>query len=129
MARHVAIFVGDYIDKILRGEKTMEGRFTQDRIAPYGAIKKGDIILLKQAGGKIAGEAEVDNVLFYENLDGEALGKLRKEYSKDLAVDDKFWAAHGKARFATLIFLRNPRRYLGPLRFSKRDRRPWVVVG
>lgn len=107
----------------------MEGRFTQDRIAPYGAIRKGDVILLKQAGGKIMGEVEVDNVLFYENLDGEALGKLRREYAKDLAVDDKFWQNHGNARFATLIFLINPRRYLGPLRFSKRDRRPWVVVG
>lgn len=128
MAQHVAIFVQDYIEKILRGEKTMEGRFTQDRIAPYGIIKKGDVILLKHAGGKIVGEVQVDNVLFYDHLDGEALGKLRKEYTSDLGVDDKFWTDHGKARFATLIFLKNPKRYLGPLRFSKRDRRPWLAL-
>lgn len=129
MARHYAIFVGNAIEKILRGEKTLEGRFTEDKIPPYGVIKKGDEIFLKQAGSLIIGKVGVDNVLFFDNLDGEKIGKLRKEYSQDLGVDEKFWAQKSNARCASIIFLKNPRRFLAPLRMKKKDRRPWVTEG
>lgn len=126
--RHLAIFIGDAIEKILKGEKTVEGRFTLDKIPPYEKIQKGDEILLKRAGGNIIGKVIVDNVLFYEKLDGEAIGKLRKEYNDEMCVDDDFWKAKARARCATLIFLKKPQRFLAPLRSQKRDRRPWVVL-
>ncbi|OGD65970.1 hypothetical protein A3F08_00630 [Candidatus Berkelbacteria bacterium RIFCSPHIGHO2_12_FULL_36_9] len=126
--KHLAIFVGDAIEKILKGEKTIEGRFNIDKILPYNKIQKGDEVLLKQSGRDIIGVIEVENVLFYENLDGEAIGKLRKEYGKELAVGDDFWRQKAKARYASLIFLKCPKRFLAPLKSQKHDRRTWVLL-
>lgn len=128
MAKHLAVFVGDAIEKILKGQISMEGRFTLDKIPPYGQIQKGDEVLLKPAGGLVLGKVVVDNVLFYDNLDGETIGKLRKEYAKDLGLSDEFWQKKASARYASLIFLKNPRRFLTPLRIKKRDRRPWIIL-
>jgi len=126
--KHLAIFIGDAIEKILKGEKTIEGRFTIDKIPPYEVAKKSDEILLKQSGGSIIGKVEVDNALFYENLDGESIGKLRREYSKEMNTDDSFWKAKSEARFASIIFLKNPTRFLAPIKNKKKDRRSWVVL-
>ncbi len=130
MAKHLAIFSpNQLIEKIFRSIKTVDGRLTQDRVAPYGLVKKGDTILIKISGGPVLGQVEVDNVLFFELTDGELLGKLRKEYGADMAVDDRFWELKREARFASIIFLTKPKRYLTALKFKKRDRRAWVVVG
>ena len=124
---HIGVFVGDAIENILSGKKKIEGRFSIARLAPYAKVKKGDIILLKPSGGKIFGQVEADNVLYFENLDGEKLGKLRREYGEDLAMPDEFWQSKAKARYATIIFLKNPRRYLSTLSCAKRDRRGWMI--
>lgn len=128
MAKHLAIFIGDAIEKILRGEKTIEGRFSISKTLPYLMVKKDDEIYLKQSGGKIIGQVTVDNVLYYQGLDGEAVGKLRKEYNSEMQVEESFWQAKAHCRYASLFFLKNPQRYLTPVKTKKRDRRPWVVL-
>lgn len=126
--RHLAIFVGKAIENIFSGKKTIESRFTQDKILPYGSIKKADEIYLKQSGGLVFGKVIVDNVLFYENLGGEDIGKLRKEYGKDLCVGESFWEDKAKSRYASIIFLKNPQRFLTAFKFKKKDRRPWILM-
>lgn len=128
MKKHLAIFIGDAVDKILRGEKTMESRFSLERVVPYGQIAKDDIIFLKKSGGEIIGKVNVDNVLYYDNLNIEAISLLRKEYSKELCVDDNFWQKKAKSRYGTLIFLKEPERFLSAIKFQKHDRRPWVIL-
>lgn len=126
--KHLAIFVGDYIAKILTGEKTMESRFSAEKTLPYGAVKKGDEIYLKESGGLVVGRAVVDNVLYYENLNPEAIGKIRKEYNNELCADDEFWQEKAQAKYATLIFITKAEKFLAPLRIYKRDRRSWVLL-
>jgi len=127
MARHLAIFSkAEQIERILDGKSSVEVRLTQDRIPPYGGIAKSDTIFLKAAGGLILGEVGVDNVLFFDRLDGETLGKLRRQYGQELGLEDSFWLK--PARFATVVFLTKPRRYVTPVKFRKHDRRPWVLV-
>lgn len=125
---HLAIFIGNAIEKILRGEKTIEFRLTENKIIPYSKIKKGDEILLKESGGLIKGRAVVDNVLFFDHLDGEIIGKLRREYNEEAKTDDKFWQTKSKSRYASVIFLKNPQRFLAPLKDKKKDRRPWAIL-
>lgn len=125
---HMAVFVGPAIEQILAGKKTVEGRFSLSQIPPFQKVKKGDIILLKQSGGKIIGQAEVDNVLFFDKLDGEKIGKLRKEYSQEMMMPDEFWQRKQTARYGSIIFLKSSRKYLTPLDYKKTDRRPWVVL-
>lgn len=129
MSQHVAIMSSKKIaDAILSGQKTIEGRLTEAKIPPFGIIKHNDDILIKVKGGLVFGEVSVDNVLFYEQLNGEAIGRIRREYSDDMQVDDTYWQQHSNAKYASIIFLKNPRRYLSPIKLVKKDRRPWVVL-
>ena len=106
----------------------MEGRFSREKNLPYGKIKKGDEIYLKESGGKILGKVNVDNVLFYDNLTAEIIGKLRKEYYRELCFRDEFWLKYGKSKYVSLIFLKNPQRFVSPIKYKKRDRRGWVII-
>ena len=128
MKRHLAIFIGNSIEKILQGEKVVEARFSISKILPYESVMKDDEIYLKQSGGLVLGKVKVDNVLYYEGLDAESIGKLRREYQNDLLVDDKFWQEHANSKYATIVFLKDPEKFIAPLRIAKHDRRSWIVM-
>lgn len=129
MRRHVAILsTKELLDALLSGEKTVEARLSESKIAPFGLVGHGDEILLKLTGGLVYGQFTADNVLYYDHLDGETIGKLRKEYGHDMMVGDAYWQAHGNARYATIIFVTSPKRYLSPIKIEKKDRRPWIVL-
>lgn len=128
MRRHIAIFVGPAIEDILSGKKTIESRFSQNRVLPYGEVAKDDIILLKKSGGDILGQVTVDNVLYYDNLKPNSIEILKKEYFDAIATSEKFWQAKRKSKFGSLIFLKKPKRFVFPLQYKKRDRRPWLIV-
>lgn len=126
--RHLAIFLKGVAEEVLSGQKTVEVRLSQNRIAPYLEVQKGDIIFLKNSGSKIIGQAVVDNCLYYEISHPEVIDKLAKNFGKEAAMDENFWKSHHQARFATVIFLKNPTKFLMPVAFQKNDRRPWVVL-
>lgn len=129
MMKHLAIFdEGEIIEKILKGEKIIDGRFSRKKTLPYDKIKKGDEIFLKQSGGLIIGKVRVDNVLFYEDLTPEMMGKIRKEYSHELTMGDDFWKKVAKSKFVSLIFLKNPSRFVSPIKYTKHDRRSWLIL-
>jgi hypothetical protein len=128
MKKHLAIFVGSAIDDIISGRKTIESRFSLSRILPYAQVAKDDVILLKKSGGDVIGKVLADNVLYYDNLTPESIAILRKEYNRELCASDNFWFTKSKSRFGTLIFLKNPERFLVPIKIHKTDRRPWVIL-
>jgi len=126
--RHLAIFLKKGAEKILSGQKQVEIRLSQARIAPYGVIAKNDEIYLKDAGGLILGRVEVDNVLFYDSLTYEMIANIRREYADTVLLEDSFWQNKANSRYATIIFLKNPRKFLAPLKSQKHDRRAWMVM-
>ena len=129
MATHLAVFRrNNPIDLILKGEKTVELRFSNTRHMPYQSVKRGDKIFLKPAHGKIIGQAEIENVLYYDNLTPEIIANIRREYGNESAETDDYWQKKAKSRYATLIFLRNPERFIVPLKSPKKDRRPWAEI-
>jgi len=128
MSKHLAIFVGNAIDKILSGKQTIEARFNKEKILPYEAIKKGDEIYLKQSGGLIEGKVTVDNVLFYQHLNSQDIANLKKEYNDNIDGADDFWLQKSNCKYASIIFLKDPRRFLTPVKISKRSRHPWILL-
>ena len=126
--RHLAIFLKGVAEKVLKGEKSVEIRLSQNRIAPYLEVQKDDEIYLKISGGKIIGKVVVDNCLYYEILSPAMIRDLRKSYFDKAAMDKEFWQKKSKARFATIIFFKKPTKFLTPVAFKKHDRRPWVVM-
>jgi hypothetical protein len=124
---HLAVLIEPYLSKLLRGEKTVESRFSRRRIAPYEEARAGDVVLLKQSGGPIVALAEVAEVEFFR-LEPATMEAIRREYAMALrATDPTFWEARKAARYATLLRLVSvcP---LPSLRYPKRDRRGWVVL-
>lgn len=126
-ALHLAVLVEPYLQFILDGKKTVESRFSTRRFAPYNRVGKGDVVLLKRSSGHIIGVCRVTYVWFYQ-LDPKSWLTIRKEFATTLCAQaPDFWKAREAASFATLMQIQNVKS-ISPIKFSKRDRRGWVVL-
>jgi cytidylate kinase/ASC-1-like (ASCH) protein len=124
---HLAVLVEPYLQYIMEGKKTVESRFSVNRIAPYGKVKEGDILLLKKSGGPIIAICQVGQVWFYE-LNPQSWDEIRDEFTQMLcAQDPEFWISRRRASYATLMRVRQVKR-IDPVKYVKRDRRGWVVL-
>jgi len=126
--RHLAIFLKNVAEEILLGNKQIEIRLSQTKVLPYGAVSKDDEIYLKKSGGKIIGRVYVDNCLYYDKINPQFLLNLKNKYQDAVKMDENFWKSHRKARFATIIFLKNPHKFLTPIIYKKHDRRAWLIL-
>jgi len=126
--RHLAIFVKGVAEKILNSEKRVEIRLSKNRILPYLEIVKNDEILLKKSGGGVIGKVFVENVLFYDHLTAKMVQALRDVHHEEAAMEDAFWKSKLTAKFATVIFLKNPQKFITSVVFKKNDRRAWLII-
>lgn len=128
--QHLAIFNPPFLDLILEGRKTIEGRFSKVRCAPFRVVKKGDIVLMKDSGGSVRGSFLVAKVESFDNLTPEKIKELEAEYSAPLCADadPQYWEKRRKCKYATLLHIAQPRRFEQPSPFPKKDRRGWVVL-
>lgn len=125
---HLAILVEPYLEYILDGSKTIESRFSKNRIAPFGAVESGDVVLLRGSDDiTLRGLCYVRKVWFY-HLNSKNLGFIKSDFAAALRVESSsFWEERKEARFATLIRISDVCR-LPPIEVPKRDRRGWVVL-
>jgi hypothetical protein len=124
-ALHVAIMREPYLGLVLEGQKTIESRFSINRICPFDAVEPGDVIALKAQSGPVVGLASVEHAAFYE-LDPDTWQSLRRDFAAPLcAADDAFWDQRARARYASLLSICAPLR-IAPVAVDKTDRRGWV---
>lgn len=124
---HLAIFHEPFLSLLLAGKKTVESRFSVNRVAPFGFIARDDLILLKRSTGPIVGIALAGDPGFYE-LDPDSWATIRRRFAAAIcAPDNAFWAARAHARYATLIPIKAAVAF-SPFAISKRDRRGWVLL-
>lgn len=124
---HLAVFVEPFLGYVLDGSKSVESRFSVNRCAPYGRVHRGDVLLLKRAGGGVVGIARVVTVWFY-HLDEASWSMIRETFSAALrAQDPDFWEKRRNATCATLMRIDRVLAFK-PIRWEKRDRRGWVVL-
>lgn len=128
MAKHLGIFTLEAVRDIISGKKKVDGRFSKIKIAPFGKIAAGDIVLMKVSGEQIEGQFTVDRVLYFDHPKHEEAVELIAKYAKDLAMPDNFWVLHEKVNFITLIFIKEVTRFLVVPEVPKKDLRPWVVL-
>jgi len=128
--QHLAIFNSPFLDLILEGRKTIEGRFSKVRCAPFGVIEEGDMVLMKESGGLVRGSFVVAKVESFENLTEEKLKELEARYSESLCAnaDPQYWQRRRASKYATLMHVAQPTRFERPFPFPKKDRRGWVVL-
>ena len=124
---HLAVLRAPYLEFILRGEKTVESRFSNRRCAPYKRVAQGDVLILKQQSGPVLGLCRVAHAWFY-HLDPESWQIIRKDFTAALRAEDPgFWREREDASFATLMSIDNVHS-LPSIGCGKRDRRGWVVI-
>jgi ASC-1-like (ASCH) protein len=124
---HLAILNQPYLDRILEGKKTIESRFTLNRVAPYKIVQPGDILFLKESAGNIKGIITVKDVNYFGDLlPGQAESLILLNQAA-LTVDDSFVRRKANSRYATLIHIGDIIT-VEPLAVAKRDRRAWVVL-
>jgi hypothetical protein len=115
---HVAILHAQYVRAILDGCKTIEIRLTMTNRVPFEAVEIGERLYFKHSGGPILGTGLVDHVLFNRDLTPRDIEGLRRDYNKWIGGGMDFWRSRKRARFATLIWLRD----VEPVRFGPRMR-------
>jgi hypothetical protein len=123
---HLAIFVEKFLRFLLAGQKTVESRFSIHRHPPFGRVRQGDIVLIKESGGPVVAIAEVSEVWYYE-MDADARDVIRARFGKQLCVEPEFWESKAASCYATLMQFSRVEP-LPPIPCSKRDRRGWVVL-
>lgn len=129
MVRHLAIFKGEVGEWILQGKKTIESRFSQKKIAPFGLISTRDLVYIKPSGKDIIGQFRVKKVIFYDGLSFEDIKVIKRDYGKVLAMDNSYWQRKKDSKYGTLIFIGESTRFItSPLKPSKKDLRGWVVL-
>ena len=76
----------DYIQEIIQGKKTFEMRFLSRRTAPYGKLKNGDLVYLKESGKGILATYIVENVEHIELLGYFQVRDLFEKYRDKLSI-------------------------------------------
>lgn len=123
---HLGIFSPTYLISILNGEKTIESRFSKNRILPYNKIKKDDIVIMKKSSGDIIAYFTIKEVLFFD-LKVHSVEKIKKQYNAQLCVDDAFWEAKKNSNYATLIFIDKVVK-LKPFHIAKKGMQTWLKL-
>ena len=112
---HVAVMVEPYLTRILEGKKTIESRFSRNRIAPHGRVHEGDIVLLKKSGGPIVGFFRVNEILSFKIDSPADLADIREQYATALCVNESLWESKRDSRFATLLPISNLHVFPSPI--------------
>jgi hypothetical protein len=125
---HLAVMTGHYLDRLLDGTKTIESRFTRNRVAPFERVTDGDVIFFKPSPGPITA-AGLAGVVHHLDLGAVPLDQVADRYAAAIAPSDaSFWADRAAARYATLVTMLDVVKTV-PVPVRKRDRRGWVVLG
>jgi hypothetical protein len=122
---HLGVFVEPFLSLMLGGRKSLESRFSRRQCEPFRRVNRGDVLLLKHAGGPVAAIGEVANTWFFDTR-STPLDALRARFGKALCVDDAFWESRQHSAYATILEVQAVRA-LPPIPCPKRDRRGWVV--
>ena len=123
---HLAIVNEPFLNYIKNGKKTIESRFTRNKIAPYHQINEGDLVCMKAAGRPVDSCFTVKQVLFFEN-NPTVFWDIREKYAKEIcALDEEFWLVREDKQFISLIFVENVLILKKPFEIPKKDMRGWV---
>lgn len=104
---HLAILSkkGNFLDKILSGEKTIESRWYKFEKTPYKKIVAGDSIYFKESGKPVSVKAIVAKALFFDDLNDDKIKNIIQQYGQQLGVSPLYADKIKGKKFCTLIFL------------------------
>jgi len=123
---HLGIFTEPYLTYMLEGKKTIESRFSKNKILPYNQISKDNIVIVKKSSGNVVAYFTIKEVLFF-NLNETSIDEIKNKYSKQLCVDESFWLSKSNSNYATLIIIDKIVK-LNPFHIDKKGMQIWVKL-
>lgn len=123
---HLGIFGEPYLTYMLEGKKTIESRFSKNKIAPYNQVTKDDIIIVKKSSENVVGYFTIKDVLFFD-LNTVSIEEIKAKYNKQLCVDETFWINKKNSNYATLIIIDNLIK-LKPFHINKKGMQTWIKL-
>ena len=123
---HLGIFTEPYLTYMLDGKKTIESRFSKNKILPYNQISKDDIVIVKKSSGNVVAYFTIKEVLFF-NLNETSIDEIKSIYNKQLCVDENFWITKKDSNYATLIIIDKLIK-VKPFHINKKGMQTWIVL-
>lgn len=124
---HLVILKKHYLEAILRGQKTIESRFSKARPRVFKRILPGDKLFLKLSSGPVCARAIVDGVKNFENLTPGKMQEIKRRYNRQIKGGDEYWKSKADCKFGFLVQLKDVHP-IHPVRIRKKDWRAWVVL-
>jgi len=125
--KHIAILRQPFFDMVINGEKTIESRWSMNKIAPYGKVNIGDEILLKETGKDVTARCVVKDVKYYQ-LIPELVEEIRIKYGKEIGTDKfKDWQSTLKKKYCTLIWLEKVKK-IEPIKVKRSNGAGWLLI-
>lgn len=121
---HLGIFTPTYLTYMLEGKKTIESRFSKNKILPYNEISKNDLVIVKKSSGNVVAYFTIKEVLFL-NLNETPINEIKNKYGKELCVEENFWFSKKDSNYATLIFIDKIIK-LKPFHINKKGMQTWI---
>jgi len=126
---HLAIFNEPFLTLILKGEKTIETRFSVNKISPFKRVVEGDVIILKESGGFVRGAFIAGKVMYYENTNESIINEIKNKYGNLIcsSYDKNFWEHRKKANYISLIEVKKVKE-IKPFKSEKKNRMAWATL-
>ncbi len=111
---HIAIMKKSWrlTEKILSGEKTIESRWYVSRVSPWGRIRCGETVYIKDSGSPVTAKAIVDKVFQFSELTPDKVKAVLEDHSKGLGITPNdipiFFDRFKDKRYCILVFLKTP---------------------
>lgn len=126
---HLAVFTEPFLTLLLTGEKSMESRFSSNKVPPFERVNKGDIVFLKKSGGEVFGYFIAGRANYYSAPSESKLARIKENFSRAIAshfVND-FWKIRERAKYISLINV-DLVIELEPFKIDKKDRTAWSTL-
>ncbi len=125
--KHLVICVNPFFDMIVSGEKTIESRWANKKIAPFGRLAVGDELIIKKSGEQVFYKSEVKAFKYY-NLTPDIAEKVREEYGEKIGTSKfKDWNTYKNKKYLTLIWLGKVEKLKG-YKAPKSNGAGWIVL-
>lgn len=134
MKKHLAILSRNAIKAIISGEKTIEARFSQKKIPPFGLVSVGDIVYMKPPGEDLIGQFIVTKILFLEGIETSDWVWIKERFSNELSLGSaseakSYFKEHQEAKYVSIMTIGKVEQFItSPIKIIKKDLRGWLVI-
>lgn len=107
------------IEKILSGEKSIESRWSKNKIAPWNKIHTNDIAYFKYSGQPVIAKANVAKVIQFDHLSSDKFEHIVEKFGRAICLQNTEYDPWYQAKnYVTLIFLKEPHQ-IEPFQINK----------